>query len=103
MKIKQGDLSLLDHPVAQKLMQSKVPAQLASSWPDGSPRVVPIWFHWNGKEVIPRIADESSQAHSTPDEFQSGRINRQRYQAIPRAADSRHGPDGDCRGGVGGV
>ena len=52
MKTKQGDLSLLDHPVAQELLQSKVPAQLAYSWLDGSPRVVPIWFHWNGKEVI---------------------------------------------------
>jgi hypothetical protein len=52
MKTKQGDLSLLDHPVARELLQSKIPARLAYSWPDGSPRVVPIWFHWNGKELV---------------------------------------------------
>ena len=31
---------------------SKIPARLAYVWPDGSPRVVPIWFHWNGKEIV---------------------------------------------------
>ncbi len=48
----QGDLGLLSDPVAQRLLQSTIPAQLAYVWPDGTPRVVPIWFHWNGKELI---------------------------------------------------
>lgn len=50
--IKQGDLGLLQHPAAQELLQSKIPARLAYVWMDGTPRVVPIWFHWNGKEIV---------------------------------------------------
>jgi hypothetical protein len=49
MRTRQGDLSLLDHPVAQRLLRSHVPANLAYQWTDGTPRVVPIGFHWNGK------------------------------------------------------
>jgi PPOX class probable F420-dependent enzyme len=48
----QGDLALLQHPTAQKLLQSKIPARLAYLWTDGTPRVVPIWFHWNGREFV---------------------------------------------------
>ncbi|MFN8472982.1 MAG: pyridoxamine 5'-phosphate oxidase family protein [Anaerolineae bacterium] len=52
MTTKQGDLSLLNDPVAQQLLQSTNPARLAYVWKDGTPRVVPIWFYWNGKEVV---------------------------------------------------
>jgi hypothetical protein len=52
MTTRQGDLSLLDHPVAQRLLRSHVPAHLAYDWTDGTPRVVPIGFHWNGKDII---------------------------------------------------
>lgn len=52
MATKQGDLALLKDPVAQELLQSRVPAQLAYKWRDGSPRVVPIWFHWTGQELV---------------------------------------------------
>jgi hypothetical protein len=52
MSVKQGDLSLLQHPVAQELLQSKIPARLAYIATDGTPRVVPIWFHWNGSELL---------------------------------------------------
>jgi len=52
MPCKQGDLGLLDHPAAQELLQSKIPARLAYVWTDGTPRVVPIWFHWNGSEFV---------------------------------------------------
>lgn len=48
----QGDLSLLNDPVAQKLLKSKIPASLSYIWTDGTPRVVPIWFHWNGTELV---------------------------------------------------
>jgi Pyridoxamine 5'-phosphate oxidase len=47
-----GDLALLDHPLAQRLLSSAEPAQLAYTWLDGSPRTVPIWFHWDGEEVV---------------------------------------------------
>ena len=52
MPIQQGDLELLQHPVAQELLTSKIPARLAYIWSDGTPRVVPIWFHWNGQEIV---------------------------------------------------
>jgi hypothetical protein len=49
---KQGDLSLLSHPVAQELLQSRLPARLAYIAPDGTPRVIPMLFHWTGEEII---------------------------------------------------
>ena len=52
MPVKQGDLSLLQHPAAQELLTSTIPARLAYIATDGTPRVVPIWFHWNGQEFI---------------------------------------------------
>jgi len=50
--VKQGDLSLLQDPASQELLHSKIPARLAYVWTDGTPRVVPIWFHWNGKDIV---------------------------------------------------
>ena len=52
MPVKQGDLALLQHPASQELLQSRIPARLAYIWTDGSPRVIPIWFHWNGAEFV---------------------------------------------------
>jgi general stress protein 26 len=52
LAVKQGDLSLLNHPASQELLQSKIPARLAYVWTDGTPRVIPIWFHWNGREIV---------------------------------------------------
>jgi general stress protein 26 len=52
MSVKQGDLALLKDPVAQELLHSQIPARLAYVWTDGSPRVVPIWFHWNGHHLV---------------------------------------------------
>jgi Pyridoxamine 5'-phosphate oxidase len=52
MPVKQGDLGLLQHPVSVELLQSRIPARLAYVWMDGTPRVIPIWFHWNGREFV---------------------------------------------------
>jgi hypothetical protein len=52
MSTQQGDVSLLNDPVAQELLKSSIPASLSYVWTDGTPRVVPIWFHWNGKELV---------------------------------------------------
>jgi pyridoxamine 5'-phosphate oxidase-like protein len=52
LAVKQGDLSLLQHPAAQELLHSKIPARLAYISTDGTPRVIPIWFHWNGSEIV---------------------------------------------------
>jgi hypothetical protein len=51
-KVKQGDVALLQHPISQELLHSKIPARLAYIWTDGTPRVIPIWFHWNGREIV---------------------------------------------------
>src|SRR5437667_8295441 len=52
MPTKQGDVGLLQDPVAQQLLQAKGPAHLAYNWRDGTPCVVPIGFHWNGEEIV---------------------------------------------------
>lgn len=52
MSLKQGDLGLLQHPVAQELLKSTIPARLAYIATDGTPRVLPIWFHWTGRELV---------------------------------------------------
>jgi len=38
--------------VARQLLASTIPARLAYSWRDGTPRVVPMWFHWTGEEFL---------------------------------------------------
>ena len=50
--MKQGDIGLLNDPVARELLASTIPARLAYNWLDGTPRVVPIWFHWDGKQFV---------------------------------------------------
>jgi hypothetical protein len=52
MPVNQGDLELLQHPASQELLHSKIPARLAYVWTDGTPRVVPIWFHWNDRQIV---------------------------------------------------
>jgi hypothetical protein len=52
MPSRQGDLGLLQHPVAQQLLQSTGVAHLAYTWRDGTPRVIPIGFLWNGSEIV---------------------------------------------------
>ena len=51
-RVQQGDLGLLQNPASQELLKSKIPARLAYVWTDGTPRVIPIWFHWNGREIV---------------------------------------------------
>ena len=48
----QGSLELLKDPVAEVLLSSTIPARLAYIWMDGTPRVVPIWFHWTGDQIV---------------------------------------------------
>lgn len=52
MTSRQGSLELLQEPVAQRLLQSSIPARFAYQWTDGTPRVIPIGFHWNGQEIV---------------------------------------------------
>src|SRR5690348_3497082 len=52
MATRQGDVALLDDPVAQQLLNAPIPAQLAYTWTDGTPRVLPIGFHWDGTQIV---------------------------------------------------
>jgi Pyridoxamine 5'-phosphate oxidase len=48
----QGDLALLDTELAQRLLAAPIPARLAFVALDGTPRVVPSWFHWTGRDLV---------------------------------------------------
>jgi hypothetical protein len=47
-----GGPELLQDPLAQELLASRIPARLAYVWPDGTPRVVSLWFHWDGTDIV---------------------------------------------------
>ncbi|MEA3214794.1 MAG: hypothetical protein QOJ19_950 [Acidimicrobiia bacterium] len=48
MTNKRAVETLQTDAVAKELMESRIPARLAYIWHDGTPRVVPMWFHWTG-------------------------------------------------------
>jgi hypothetical protein len=52
MPCKQGSLDLLQHSASRELLESKIPARIAYIATDGTPRVVPIWFHWTGSAFV---------------------------------------------------
>lgn len=52
MALPQGDPALLESDVARRLLGSTIPARLGYTAVDGKPRVVPIWFHWTGQELV---------------------------------------------------
>jgi len=45
-------MQVLNDPVSRELMQSRIPARVAYTSRDGTPRVVPLGFHWNGAQFI---------------------------------------------------
>jgi Pyridoxamine 5'-phosphate oxidase len=45
-------MDVLNDNVAQELLNSRELAKLAYNWTDGTPRVVPIWFHWDGTQLV---------------------------------------------------
>lgn len=67
MVSQQGDLALLDHPVAQELLRSPLPAHLAYVRSDGAPDVVPIGFHWNGNEFVLGTFPNTVKMHALHD------------------------------------
>jgi hypothetical protein len=52
VEIPQGNLKLLDTELAKSLLNSTIPARIAYIAKDGTPRVIPTWFQWNGREVV---------------------------------------------------
>jgi Pyridoxamine 5'-phosphate oxidase len=45
-------MNVLNDPLAQELIGSNIPARVAYTSVDGSPRVVPLGFHWNGEQFV---------------------------------------------------
>jgi len=64
MTLQAGDLAVLTDPIAQELLQSTIPARLGYVWPDGTPRVIPIWFHWTGKEIVFGTPQRAPKVHA---------------------------------------
>ncbi len=48
----QGDTALLDTDLARGLLASTELARMAYVARDGTPRVLPMLFHWTGEEVV---------------------------------------------------
>ena len=48
----QGDLRLLDTPVARRLLDAPVPARLGYTALDGTPRVIPVNAVWADGELV---------------------------------------------------
>ena len=51
-KHNEEPLEVLNLPISQELLGSEIPARFAYTARDGSPRVVPVGFHWNGAEIV---------------------------------------------------
>jgi Pyridoxamine 5'-phosphate oxidase len=45
-------MHVLNDPLAQELIGSNIPARVAYTSVDGSPRAVPLGFHWNGEQFV---------------------------------------------------
>ena len=52
MTVDQGDPRLLETDLAQRLLNSTIPARYAYTALDGAPRVVASWFTWTGEELV---------------------------------------------------
>ena len=52
MDLPQGDPKLLETDVAQRLLHSTIPARLAYTAIDGTPRVMSTWFVWSDGELV---------------------------------------------------
>jgi hypothetical protein len=48
----QGDVALLTSEIARRLLTSTELARLAYLAPDGTPRVLSMYFHWTGAEFV---------------------------------------------------
>jgi hypothetical protein len=52
MDLPQGDVRLLESDIAQRLLQSTIPARIAYTGMDGTPRVMSSWWVWTGEELV---------------------------------------------------
>lgn len=52
MTVEEARRTLQTDEVAKQLLSSPIMARLAYTWGDGTPRVVPMWFHWTGEDIL---------------------------------------------------
>jgi PPOX class probable F420-dependent enzyme len=52
MTVEEARRMLQTDKLTQELLGSPIVARLAYTWRDGSPRVVPMWFHWTGEDIL---------------------------------------------------
>ncbi len=57
-------MRVLNDPLAQELIGSRIPARVAYTSVDGSPRVVPLGFHWNGEQFVICTIPDSPKVHA---------------------------------------
>jgi len=50
--IPQGSPELLDSPLARTLLAAAIPARVAYTANDGTPRIVASWFQWTDGELV---------------------------------------------------
>lgn len=56
--------AVLDDPVARELLNSAIPARMAYTGLDGAPRVVPMGFWFNGREIVLATSDEAPKVRA---------------------------------------
>ena len=52
MNADRGTGRWFDDPAAQLLLESRIPARVAWTGPDGAPRIAPMWFAWDGARFV---------------------------------------------------
>src|SRR5689334_3156282 len=57
-------MHVLNDPLAKELMQSSIPARVAYTSLDGTPRVVPLGFYWNGDQFVICTIPESPKVRA---------------------------------------
>ena len=85
----QGSLALLNDPVAEALLTSVNLARLAYNWVDGSPRVVPIWFHWTGDQFVLGTPPKAPKLKALAADPQRGTHHRRQRLAAQGTAGPR--------------
>ena len=66
MSTAEAQVILRTDPIAQQMLQSAIMARLAYVWPDGTPRVLPMWFHWTGDEILMGAPPTSPKMRALP-------------------------------------
>jgi general stress protein 26 len=59
--VPQGDVALLRHPAAQRLLTGNSLARLAWVAKDGTPRVIPMGYVWNDGRIVMTTINGSSK------------------------------------------